>query len=386
MERMERGFGRTLAALLTLGLTAARTDDPPIEWVDPATGHRVVRLSEQAGSQSLYFHQNAFAPEGDKMVFTAPGGLFTVELKNRKVDRLTDRRANGVVVGRKGRHAYYRVGDTVYATNLDTRETRVVAKTPDEYSRGSGLSVNADDTLLAGSSIEPGSAPAEAPLRRRSLDETFELHLPRLIYTIDVRTGEVKVIHRGKDWFNHVQFSPTDPGLILFCHEGPWHKVDRIWTVRADGSGLQKIHERTMEMEIVGHEFWNPDGKIVWYDQQTPKGKEFWLAGTVPATGDKARSKIERNHWSVHYNVSADGKLFAGDGGGPQMVARAADGQWIYLFRPKDGTVEVERLVNLAKHDYKLEPNVMFTPDAKWVVFRSNMHGPSHVYGVEVAK
>ena len=32
------------------------------------------------------------------------------------------------------------------------------------------------------------------------------------------------------DWLNHLQFSPTDPTLLMFCHEGPWHKVDRIWT------------------------------------------------------------------------------------------------------------------------------------------------------------
>ena len=37
-------------------------------------------------------------------------------------------------------------------------------------------------------------------------------------------------------------------------------------------------------------------------------------------------------------------------------------------------------------HDYRLEPNVNFTPDAKWIVFRSNMHGANHVYAVEVAK
>jgi oligogalacturonide lyase len=27
-----------------------------------------------------------------------------------------------------------------------------------------------------------------------------------------------------------------------------------------------------------------------------------------------------------------------------------------------------------------------FTPDGKWIVFRSNMFGPSHVFEVEVAK
>jgi len=46
----------------------------------------------------------------------------------------------------------------------------------------------------------------------------------------------------------------------------------------------------------------------------------------------------------------------------------------------------VEKLVDLSKHNYSLEPNVTITPDNKWVVFRSNMHGATHVYAVEIAK
>jgi len=76
--------------------------------------------------------------------------------------------------------------------------------------------------------------------------------------------------------------------------------------------------------------------------------------------------------------------MFAGDGGGPNSVAAPGNGQWIYLFRPKDGSLSAEKLVNLANHDYRLEPNVTFTPDGKWIVFRSNMHGPTQVYAVEV--
>jgi len=50
------------------------------------------------------------------------------------------------------------------------------------------------------------------------------------------------------------------------------------------------------------------------------------------------------------------------------------------------GVFHSEKLVNMAKHDYALEPNVNFTPDGKWIVFRSNMFGPTHVFAVEVAK
>ncbi len=47
---------------------------------------------------------------------------------------------------------------------------------------------------------------------------------------------------------------------------------------------------------------------------------------------------------------------------------------------------QVERLVNLSKHDYSPDPNVTLTLDGKWIVFRSNILGPTHVFEVEVAK
>jgi oligogalacturonide lyase len=52
----------------------------------------------------------------------------------------------------------------------------------------------------------------------------------------------------------------------------------------------------------------------------------------------------------------------------------------------EEGKFDVEKLVDLSRHNYRLEPNLRFTPDGKWIVFRSNMHGPTHVYAVEVAK
>ena len=31
----------------------------------------------------------------------------------------------------------------------------------------------------------------------------------------------------------------------MYCHEGPWWKVDRIWTIRTDGTGNTLVHKRT---------------------------------------------------------------------------------------------------------------------------------------------
>src|SRR5215217_6570122 len=126
---------RILKSLLLIHLTvlAAAAEQPqaqvPREWVDPDTGHRVVRLSEAAGSQSLYFHQNAYTPDGSKMIMTTPTGLAAVNLRTRAVEK---------VVGRKTGQVYYtkfvreagKFSATVYAADLDTKATREVAKLP----------------------------------------------------------------------------------------------------------------------------------------------------------------------------------------------------------------------------------------------------------------
>jgi oligogalacturonide lyase len=414
--------------LLTLFLIPVSAQQPPPrEWIDPDTGHRVIRLSDEPGSASLYFHQNAYTPDGEKVIITTPSGLSTINLKTRAIEKVVDGRVNVIITGKKTGHIYYiKNRTTVYATDLNTKVTREIAKLPP---RTSIASVNADETLLAGiiddgppppapanqpANTPPGTPPgAAAPAASRGDNypgkgEMMERRLaerrPLRLITISTKTGEVKTLLRGTDWYNHIQFSPTDPAMLMYCHEGPWHKVDRTWTIRTDGTGLTKIHTRTMNMEIEGHEFWSADGKTIWYDLQTPKSQVFWLAGYNVSSGGRTWYLMQRSEWSVHFNVSPDGKLFAGDGGGPNSVAAPGNGQWIYLFKPemvpdrtdgalpnlkeliKPGFFKAEKLVNLAKHDYLLEPNVTFTPDMKWIVFRSNMFGPTHVFAVEIAK
>ncbi|HEX8188613.1 MAG TPA: oligogalacturonate lyase family protein [Pyrinomonadaceae bacterium] len=437
--------------LIHLTLLVAAAQQPqgqvPREWIDPDTGHRVVRLSEEAGSQSLYFHQNAYTPDGSKMIMTTPTGLSAVNLKTRAVERVVEGRVSIIIVGHKTGQVYYtkfvrdgnKFSATVYATDLDTKATREVAKLPPGVSVAT---VNADETLLAGTLDEAlakdiaegrfprgpgggqgGGAAAAAPgggqqqppaqTERRGdeyvgkgqmMENRLAERRPLQIVTVSTKTGEVRTLHRGTDWFNHFQFSPTDPTLLMYCHEGPWHKVDRTWLIRTDGTPPVKVHPRTMLMEIGGHEWFGADGRTVWYDLQTPRGQVFWVAGYNVSTGERTWYNLQRPEWSVHYNSSPDGKLFAGDGGGPTSVAAPGNGQWVYLFRPemvndrtdgqlpnakglvRPGLFRAERLVNLSRHDYSLEPNVTFTPDMKWIVFRSNMFGPTHVFAVELEK
>jgi oligogalacturonide lyase len=390
-------------------------EEPPVEWIEPQTGHRVVRLSREPGSSSLYFHQYAFSADGKNLVITTRGGISTIDLETRKVEPIVRGRVRVLVTGRKTGDVYYLRDGAVWAATLDTHEARRVAALP-EGLRSGNVAVNADETVIVGVAVDPdGEAkPRATPSggRERGLAGRWAAGLPMVMYTVEVASGATEIIHRSNDWLNHLQCSPTDPNQILFCHEGPWHYVDRVWLIRTDGSDLRLVHPRTMDMEIAGHEFFSNDGKTIWYDLQTPRSLVFWLAAYDIESGSRTWYHHERQQWSVHYNISPDGSLVAGDGGGPDSVANMTpsrtrldppgNGQWIYLFRPeliamkglaekaakqvKIGVLRAERLVDMSQHDYELEPNVMFTPDGKWIVFRSNMHGPTHTYAVEVAR
>lgn len=383
------------------------------------------------------------------MVYTAPDGIHELDLSSlktrlvvpnppRPTDTGSDPRANfrlgihTIVVGRKTNSVFYTKLDpdtklsTIYKADVSTGEvTKLVALPP----RASVATINADETLGVGTYDENKTPPEQEYGRNRPAQATgpgaprtspqagslvqpegkgemmerrLAARTPVVLYTIDLNTGKVTALLHSTDWIGHMLFSPVDPTLVMYCHEGPWQKVDRIWMIHTDGTHNILIHKRTMAMEIAGHEFWGLDGQTIWYDWQLPKGEDFFLAGYNLQTHKGVAYHMQRNEWSIHFNLTQGETLFAGDGGDPGQVAKAPDGEWIELFHPQmlnvmegaindpdfwqPGVFHSEHLVNMAHHNYRLEPNVRFSPNKKLVIFTSNMFGPSYVFGVEVAK
>lgn len=382
----------------------------PDEWIDQSTGHRVIKLTRRNGNNySFYFHNHPFI--GNKMVFYGTDILntssndsvkqeisnitagnkqiYTVDLSTLKVEQVTRQRSgmNGEIIAPKGELVYYQIKDSVFATHIASKQTKLVFVFPADF-KASITTLNADETLLAGA----WSSDAEKEIFRQNPNKSsyfnliYEAKLPRTLFTVNVKTGALVKLFSDSAWLNHVQFSNTDPDLLMFCHEGPWHKVDRIWTIDIKTRAIKKIHTRTMDMEIFGHEWFAPDGKRIWYDLQQPRSVNFFVAGADVKTGLLTKYRIQRDEWSIHFNTSPDQQLFCGDGGDPGQVARAKDGRWIYLFKPSGDSMISTRLVNMKNHNYKTEPNVHFSPDGKWVIFRANFEGNTDVYAAEVKK
>lgn len=417
-----------IAAFLTMAGVLHLQESPPREWVDRDTGHRIVRLTDSAGGSTLYFHDNAFSREGDKLVINTPAGVAAIDVAKigtgvAEPDIVAPSR-RGAYFARRSREIYFNVpgeagnrgSGKVMAVHVDTGAVR-------EVLHGRGL-INADETLSVvknGNAADPDGKYPRPPVRaalpqlqrmfpgRKMEDLTPDQQysvtkedglakralnpgLQSFVFT-NLRTGETRETGFQYGDLNHMQFNPVDPHLLLYCHEGTWHEVDRTWTIRTDGTGMRLVHRRTMDMEINGHEWWSWDGKTVWFDLQTPRSKVFWIAGVSAATGKEVRYHVERDWWGVHFNSSRDDMVFASDGGDASQVAYSTDGKWINLLRvQQDQTLAREKLVNMARHNYVtgrggVEPNVHITPDQKWVVFTGQFApGERHVYAVEIAK
>ncbi|MBD0278487.1 MAG: hypothetical protein ICV81_11070, partial [Flavisolibacter sp.] len=200
----------------------------PDEWVDKDTRHKVMRLSRKEGSNlSFYFHNNPFV--SNKMVFYSTDKqngkqLWTVDLNTLQLDKVTSQASpmNGEIVGPKSRSVYYQIKDSVFSTNIDTKQTKLLFVFPADY-QGSITTVNADETLFAGAkaSDEQKEIARKYPEKSQFFDRIFNAHLPNDLFTIDLKTGQLQKIHTENTWLGHVQFSPTDPDLLMFCHEGP---------------------------------------------------------------------------------------------------------------------------------------------------------------------
>jgi oligogalacturonide lyase len=434
MSQLLTAAGVVMATAVVLTQT-----DRPTDWVDRSTGHRIVRLTDDAGGSTLYFHDNAFSPEGDTLMFNTPAGIAVMPVAaigtpGAKAEVVAPS-ARGGYFARRSREIYFtagrgaaggrgpggpggggRGGGVLRAVHVDTKQVRDVP-----HARGL---VNADETLSVaknGNALDPDGKYPRPPVRpvvpqlqRMFPGKTMADLTPDQQYSVTKEDGLAKrALNPGLQSFiftdlktgtatetgfqygdlNHMQFNPVDPHLLLYCHEGTWHELDRTWTIRTDGSQKQLMHKRTMDMEINGHEWWSFDGKTVWFDLQTPRSEVFWIAGVNMATGRRVRYHLERDWWSVHFNSSRDDTLFAGDGGDASQVAYAKDGKWINLFRvqPND-TVTREPLVDMGAHNYVtgkggVEPNVHITPDKKWVIFTGQFGTDRrHVYAVEVTK
>ena len=94
--------------------------------------------------------------------------------------------------------------------------------------------------LSAGQTLQPGFGP-------RARQTTSGLR------SMDLKTGEIKLIVNVGFQIGHVQTNPWMPGEIVFCWETTGKAPQRTWIVKSDGTGLRPLYPEA-PYEWITHE------------------------------------------------------------------------------------------------------------------------------------
>ena len=424
------------------GAPSTATKFIPFSWTDADTGYHIIRLTNIPGSKAFDSRRDAFTPDGKDMIYLSPVGIHVMDLATRKDNLLVTGRIGSVAVGTKTRRVFFSRGTNVYLYAADI-DTGAITKVGDLPALGEILSVNSDETLIVGKNVEPGGKmfaqfkldatrelieeqkidPSvqinDVAIRERATRMRTAAKVPEDMFTVNIQTGQVNTILKTTDWIDYAQFSPTDPTLMMWAHEGMYNEIDRIWTMRSDGTQNQLVHQRTKKEESATREFWGHDGKTIWYEWQKPRGKNYAMVGYDVATGKRTILKMDKDAASIAYDVSYGGGFFCGSGhhassakegsnrGGKQSIELLypvflnskiqSDPNLPNLYNFNDeiantypntkyaGWFRRVPIANMFKNDYtKIEPNIRFSPDNKLVIFTSDMLGPTYIFAVEL--
>lgn len=398
--------------------------------VDRVTGRMmtVLTASEHSDAKPYQTHET-WTADGEWIVFRSTRGgngsqIFAVHELTGVIVQLTDDPAvNGgsINLSRKEMKLFYlrggrmsRPGENVperpreiVELNLDALLKDALAdtvKSPETYERvivilpgelqGSGLALDADETRLylgitlnrpdapSASRSQPAAATTDnrssVDSRNTNVAETREAARARFevagrgksgIRAIDVRTGEITKVIDVDLRMGHLQANPWTPGEIIYCHETTGDAVQRIWAVRADGSGNRPVYIET------------PDE---WVTHETVAGPDeimFNIMGHLPYLREKPTgiAVLNLRTGSMKLLGQVEEALSEGRQGGFWHCNGSPDGRWatgdtflgsIYLICRQTG----ERTLLTTGHQMRPDhTHPIFSPDSRRILIQSGM-------------
>jgi oligogalacturonide lyase len=274
---------------------------------DKQTGQCITQLTSQANNVHLYFTENAFDTQNKTIIFRSDRAateiraphekphfnIFRMDLDSGEMVQLTDESApvGHVTKTPDSRLIVYSTGKAIRALDVASGDIRTIYEETGNYNCGAP-SINANRRYVGFSRNETVAASDGGP-NYSGFKERY--------YTI--KDGRITIAALdGSGWFDavvdthqvsHFQFSPDDPTIAMFCHEGPWNLVtQRIWGLDIASRRVWPCF-RQAEHDSIGHEFWTQDG-LIFFDNRGPNHD-----GTI--TSD--RTQAVATHVSVNENT-----------------------------------------------------------------------------------
>jgi oligogalacturonide lyase len=341
---------------------------------DKVTGLTVTALTtDTANDSKIYQTHPQWTSDGLYIIFrssrASSGGrgsqAFAVNEKSGEIIQLTEGSTGtgSLNVSRKSNKLYFTRGSRgrtrqLVELNLDplfadsqageihdpNNYERIVVTLPQEMRESGGFALDADETKaymgIAGQDRNSGG-----------------------IRSIDLDTGEIKVVVDVDFRMGHVQSNYWVPGEIIYCHETGGDAPQRTWFCKADGSVNEPLYIETPD-EWVTHEVCVDADHVIFnvmaHLPRLRKKPTGIFCINIRTKEVLVLGQIEEGRGFWHSAGSSDGQWVAGDN-------FAGD---IYLINRKTGKKHLLTTGHVMRPDHA-HPN--FSPDNKRILIQSGL-------------
>ncbi|MBN1641387.1 MAG: PD40 domain-containing protein [Anaerolineae bacterium] len=339
--------------------------DSPLRLTDdPITGRAIHAVTGgQGNNRPIYFNRPNFSGDGQTLFFlsdrTGLWQVYAYDLARGRVRRLTDcaHDPGRPSVDQVRPLIYYTQGNAVHCLHTGSLDERVVHV----HATPAGgqfllMDLSRDGQYLGCMEIGPYERAADGP---SDFVRRFEARPLTRFWVITVDGAQAWQAHEEKRHLQHLLFCPTDPSTLMYCHEGPWDRVEqRMWLMKWDGTHIRPLRYQAHPDIRIGHEYWLEDGQRVAYAYACPALGEPQSVRVVDVAS--ARETKITEHAYAHFIGNAAGTHIVGD-----------DPQYVTLLDVATGAT-----TPLAAHGQALtiantlyHPHPAFSPDGEWIVY-----------------
>lgn len=353
--------------------------------VDRLTGLEVTQLTDyKAHSHHLYFTESGWYDQEQRLLFVSDRGnstnLYSMDAESGEITQLTDYEKNDALDAcllPDGSAAFVKLGSRLIRLDLSTLEERVLYEAPAGYHLGNA-SATADSRHVLTCVQEDLSHRIRLDLGNGYVGhrELMEAAPHSMIVRISADGGEAEKVYEANKFITHINASTTEPWLMTFCHEGPWHLVDhRIWGLDLRSGEAWRIRERLEAGEKVGHEFFYPDGTTIGYHGFRADGTNFFGSIRYDNTGME-ETEFGFDTWHGY-----------ADGLGQAVVDGKGAVKSLSLWRKQDGKYEGPRMLcelRCSFHSQKVHAHPRFDAQGKRLLFTSDKNGYANLYLIDI--
>ncbi len=307
---------------------------------DPKSGVEITQLTSRGINYHFYFTENSFDKDGKTLYFLSNRGheeteicnLFKMDIESGEMVQLTEDPL-GVEVGKvtktpDGEYVAYITGVQLRLYNTRTGENTLLYEDPKKMLL-QNLSFSSDKKWLGFNRNEDVDALPDGGPNYAGFKEKMFATKDGRVSVIRTDGTEFHDVFRDTCWLSHFQFSPDDPDIAMFCHEGPWNYVQqRIWMIHMKTGEVWPCF-RQGEDDCVGHEFWAQNGDVIFDNRRG--GHDGTISNTknqvyasekvsteTPYFGFAHKDgtvyhKIDMPFYCNHYFANQDLTMFAGD-------------------------------------------------------------------------